>query len=315
MNLKLLWTNINTVNVTLNIYRSDTTIDTASLPAPVATITDGSTNWVDPTAVRGRYYYYVFETTSANDRAVSSNYRIQAVPRLGPGPSELKYGDYNYGYFGTVASNDFINTNNLRAALNFQFGLGTNLSPTWHKYVRNGIVYMVPNTCLGQTIQWTQIYSAGIMFGVTGPGNHQVGATPTDQRKTVTIGSDVFIVRCMKGYSDDITRLVPNAAVSATEPAEYSNEWNDFIYPILKYVPTAQRLVNVASQDAVTSFPGPQNGYTGVAIQEISDHASIKVVRRGQSGETRASVTARSANTDAYYCSWWPILELVAPAI
>jgi hypothetical protein len=313
MNLKLIWTNINTVSVTINIYRSDTPIDPAALPAPVGTITDGSTNWTDPTAVRGRYYYYMFETTSANDRVVSINYRLQAVPRLGPGPSELKYGDYNYGYFGSVASNDFINTANLRNAVNFQFGLGTTVSPTWHKYVRNGKVYFVPNTALGQTVTWTQIYSAGIMFGVSGPGNHQNGATPTDQRKTVVIGPDTFIVRCMKGYSDDVTRLVPNAA--ATEPAEYPNEWNDFIYPIIKYVPTAQRIVNVASQDAVTSFPGPQNGYTGMAIQEQSDHASLKVVRRGQAGETRASVTARSCNTDAYYCSWWPVLELVAPAI
>lgn len=314
MNLKLLWTNINTVNVTLKIYRSDTPIDTANLPAAIATITDGSTNWVDPTAVRGRYYYYVFETTSANDRAVSSNYRLQAVPRLGPGPSELKYGDYNYGYFGTVLSSDFINTTNLRAAVNFQVGLGTNLSPTWHKYVRNGVVYFVPNTCLGQSTQWTQIYSAGLMFGITGPGPYRNGATAVDQRKTVTIGPDTFIVRCMKGYSDDISRLVPNATVSATEPSEYPNEWNDFIYPIIKYVPAAQRIVNVASQTTVESFPGPQNGYTGAAIQETTD-AGSPVVRRGQAAESRAAVSARSSGADSYLASWWPILELVAPAI
>jgi hypothetical protein len=313
MNLKLIWTDINTVDVTINIYRSETTIDTANLPAPVATLTAGEETWTDPDAVRGRYYYYVFKTTSAVDTVTSANYRIQAVPRLGPGPSELKYGDYNYGYFGSIPSNEFINTANLRSAVNFQAGPGNNAAPTWHKYVRNGTVYFVPNTCLGQSVQWTEIYAAGIMFGITGSGPHRNGATATDQRKTVTIGSDVFIVRCMKGYSDDATRIVPNATVN--EPAEYSNEFNDFIYPLVKFVPAAQRLVNIAAQGVQETLPGPWNGYTSVAIQELSDSGSLPVVRRGGAFETRTGLAQRSSNTNAYLCSWYPILELVAPAI
>jgi hypothetical protein len=313
MNLKLLWTDINTVDVTINIYRSDTPIDPAALPAPVATLSAGEETWTDPNAVRGVYYYYMFKTTSAVDTVTSSNYRIQAVPRLGPGPSELKYGDYNYGYFGSIPSSDFINTANLRNAVNFQAGPGNNVSPTWHKYVRNGIVYFVPNTCLGQSVQWTEIYLAGIMFGVTGPGPHRNGAAVTDQRKTVTIGPDTFIVRCMKGYSDDVTRIVPLATVN--EPAEYSNEYNDFIYPLCKFVPGAQRLVNVANQGVQETLPGPWNGYTGVAIQELSDSAGNPVVRRGFATEARVGLTTRICNTNAYLSSWYPILELVAPAI
>ena len=312
MNLKLLWTDINTVNVTLKIYRGDTPIDTANLPAPVATITDGSTTWTDPNATRGKYYYYVFETTSANDRAVSTNYRVQAVPRLGPGPSELKYGDYSYGYFGTVLSSDFINTANLRAAVGFNVGTPQNAAPLWHKYVRNGTVFFVPNSCLTSYVQWTQIYSAGLMFGVTGPGNHRNGATAVDQRKTVKIGPDTFIVRCMKGYSDDVTRVVPS---QTSEPTEYSNEWNDFVLPICKFVPDGQRMVNVAAQTVQETLPGPWNGYTGAAIQEVYTTAGTPVVRRGSAAENRAGIATRAANTDAYLCSWYPVLELVAPAI
>lgn len=312
MNLKLLWSDINTVAVTVNIYRSDTPIDPAALPAPVATLTGGEETWTDPTAVRGRYYYYMFETTSATDRAVSQNYRIQAVPRLGPGPSELKHGDYNYGYFGTVNSSDFINTGNLRAAVNFQVGLGTNSAPIWHKYVRNGKVYFVPNTCLGQSVQWSQIYNAGLMFGVAGPGDHRNGLAAVDQLKTVTIGPDTFIVRCMKGYSDDVTRIVPTG--DTDDPTEYSNEYSDFIYPLIKYVPPSQRMVNVASQGVQETLPGPWNGYTGAAIQELGTAPNV-VVRRGGAFETRVGTAKRSLNTDVYLCSWYPILELVAPAI
>jgi hypothetical protein len=313
MNLKHLWTNINTVPVTVKIYRGDTPIDTANLPAPVATLSAGEAEWTDPNATRGKYYYYVFETISANDRVVTTNYRIQAVPRLGPGPSELKYGDYNYGYFGSISSMDFINTANLRAAVNFQAGPGTNASPTWHKYVRNGVVYFVPNSCLGQSVQWTDMYSAGIMFGITGNGPHRNGATATDQRKTVKIGPDTFIVRCMKGYSDDATRIVPVAAVP--DPVEFPNEWTDFVAPLCKFVPTGQRLVNVASQGVQEILPGPWNGYTGAAIQELSDTAGSPVVRRGINTESRAGIGQRQCNANTYLASWYPILELVAPAI
>lgn len=312
MNLKLLWSDINTVAVTVKIYRSDTPIDPLALPAPVATLSAGEEDWTDPTAVRGRYYYYMFETTSATDRAVSQNYRLQAVPRLGPGPSELKYGDYNYGYFGSIPSSDFINTGNLRAAVNFQVGLGSNVAPTWHKYVRNGKVFFVPNTCLGQTIAWSQIYSAGLVFGVAGPGDHRNGLAPVDQLKTVVIGPDTFIVRCMKGYSDDVTRVVP--AGGNDDPTEYSNEYSDFIYPLMKFVPPSQRLVNVASQGVQETLPGPWNGYTGVAVQELGTSPNF-IVRRGSAVENRIGVAQRSLSADSYYCSWYPILELVAPAI
>lgn len=312
MNLKLIWTDINTVDVTIKIYRSETPIDPLALPTEVATLTAGEETWTDPDAVRGRYYYYMFETTSAVDRVVSPNYRIQAVPRLGPGPSELKYGDYNYGYFGSITSSEFINTANLRAALNFQVGIGSNLAPTWHKYVRNGKVFFVPNTCLGQSVQWSQIYAAGMMFGVAGPGDHRNGLPAVDQLKTVVIGADTFIVRCMKGYSDDVTRIVP--AGNVDEPAEYSNEYNDFVYPLIKFVPSNQRLVNVASQGVQETLPGPWNGYTGVAIQELGTSPNI-IVRRGSSGENRTGTSQRNANVDSYLCSWYPILELVAPAI
>lgn len=312
MNLKLLWTDINSVAVTVKIYRSDTPIDPLALPAPLMTLSAGEETWTDPDAVRGRYYYYMFETTSAVDRVVSPNYRVQAVPRLGPGPSELKYGDYNLGYFGSIPSNEFINTGNLRAAVNFQAGLGTNAAPTWHKYARNGKIFFVPNTCLGQSVQWSQIYNAGLMFGVTGPGNHRNGLQPVDQLKTVVIGPDTFIVRCMKGYSDDVTRVVP--AVTVDDPTEYPNEFSDFIYPLMKFVPPSQRMVNVAAQGVQETYPGPWNGYTGNAVQELGASTFV-TTRRGSAVETRTGTAQRSLNTDAYLCGWYPILELVAPAI
>ncbi|MCY1436978.1 hypothetical protein D9M71_531220 [compost metagenome] len=80
-------------------------------------------------------------------------------------------------------------------------------------------------------------------------------------------------------------------------------------------MPTGQRLVNVASQTVQETLPGPWNGYTGAAVQEISDVGGSPVVRRGGASETRVGIGQRVTGADSYLCSWYPILELVAPAI
>lgn len=304
MNLKLLWTNLNTVPVTVKVYRSDTPIDTANLPAPLATLAGGEVTYTDPTAVRGKFYYYVFESITANDRVVSQNYRFQAVPRLGPGPNELKYGDPNLGYFGSVMSSEFINTPSLRAAIGLTAGTIVAVSPTWHKFIRNGTVLFIPNTVLVSTITWNDLYLAGAVFGVNSNGNHQNGQTPTNQRKTVTIGPDTFLVRLMKGYSDDITKVVPAGVVN--EPEEFVNEYNDLVYPLVKWVPNAQRLVGVSAQNIIDTLLGG-----GRVITQDQGAGGTPVTARSQASESRLGLAIRGIYSSTTGLGWLPVLELL----
>lgn len=85
MSLLLTWENKNTTPVTVKIYRGTTPIVTTALPAPIATLTAGETEYLDTTAVQGSWYYYLFETTDDIDRLFSTNRYIQAATRRGPG--------------------------------------------------------------------------------------------------------------------------------------------------------------------------------------------------------------------------------------
>lgn len=324
MDLKILWQDINTVNTSIRIYRGDTPINKDSLPSPVATLGTGITTWTDPNAVRGKFYYYMFETYSTDDRVFSQNYYIQAVPRLGPGPNELKEGNYELGFFGTLTSSEFISNTGLRNLVGFQAGLGgtptqVNVAPLWYKYARNGKVLIIPNAVLGQSITGSQVYAAGLYYGTNdnGPAGNPFIGTPVNQNKRVTIGPDTFIVRLMRGYSDTINNI-PSAQVANTEPTEYVNEWNDLVYPLCRFVPNGQRLTNNANM-AVTGemITGPNNGFGQVLVQEFSTGASPgAVVRRANvQGTGRAAISNRGANADGYLAAWWPVLELVAPIV
>lgn len=319
MDLKILWTDINTVNTTITIYRSDNPINTGSLPAPAATLPNGTTTWTDPNAVRGAYYYYLFKTESADDVVYSRNYRLQAVPRLGPGPSELKYGNYELGYFGSLTSLEFINATRLKELLDFTTPgtTGVNLVPTWHKFARNGKVYIVPQNCLSTvSVTWTQLYLAGLVYGTNDNGVTALGQTPTNQMRKITIGPDTFIVRCMRGYNDAADCITPATTAVDNDPILPPNEFSDFICPLSMYTAESQRLPNIVNQTMSQLFAGASNASTGSAICIEHVAANNRVQRRGY-GTTDGRMAAGRFTSDllATQGAWWPVLELEAPIV
>lgn len=317
MYTKLKWDNSNGATpVTVKVYRSDTTIDRNNLAAltPIATLTGGELEYNDTTVVQGNLYYYCFETSNANDKSVSPVYPIRAVPRRGPGNSQLLVGDYNYGYFGSIQSNQFINTTELRAAVGLTVGNipANNLTPKWHKFARNGKILMVPEGYLTTTITWKQLYDAGLVYGVDGPGFGNAGAD-VNQKRQVTIGPDTFWVRLMRGYNDDPATYPAGTVV--TEPTEaFTCEWDDLVYPLTIWCPVVQRMANVASllPSALVGSPG------GIWVQEKAVNAvNGSAVTRGTAASSRIGIANRAVytyGTNTPY--WWPVLELIdAPAV
>jgi hypothetical protein len=309
MYTQLNWENPNVVAVTVKIYRGDAPLDRANLANPIATLSNGETTYKDTTVVRGQLYYYVFETTSPTDRVVSPNYPIRAVPRRGPGSNVLVQGDYNYGYFGSMASSQFTNANELRAKVGLTLGTSINVTPKWHKFARNGKILIIPEGVISTTVSWKQLYDLGLVFGVDGPGPYNAGA-PVGQGVTVKIGPDTFRVRLMRGYSDDdYTAFAANTSVP--EPIEsFLCEWDDLVYPLVTYVPTVQRMANVAAVGPnQLSLPS-----SGAHVQEkgISAGSQVNVVR-GSGAASRAGVATRNGftYTNTANVGWWPVLELI----
>lgn len=313
MNLKLKWTNPNVVATSVKIYRSTTQIDRANLGTALVTLTAGETEWIDTTAVRGTTYYYVWETTTATDRSVSQNQKIVAGSRRGPGPQSLLQGDMELGYFGEMLGAEMLSTNELRAAVGMAIGAVIVPSVTWHKYARKGKVLIVPKQALVSGVTWLQLYNLGLVYGTDDNGKGTFLPTPTvNQKRTVKIGPDTFIVRLMSGYSDVVTD-VPPAAENTAEPNDaFLCEWEDLIYPLFQYVPNKQRLINTANYTA--ALMGFNSNYY-CHVQERG--SSTNNIVRGSNVAGRQNVSNRGnvPSTQTATVSWWPVLELIDTAV
>lgn len=310
MYIKLKWTNLNTGSFTTKIYRGTSPIDRANLGTPIATLTAGESEYQDDNVVRGTTYYYVFETTNAGDRSVSINYAFKAVPRRGAGPNDITVGDYEYGYFGSLLSADFIGTTDLASRVGLTGGVVVTASPLWHKYARKGKVLYVPNRGLISSMAWNSLYNAGIVYGVdaNNKGAQFVPSPGVNQLRKITIGSDQYIVRLMTGYSDNPADT-PSAATVSEPTDEFLNEWDDLIFPLHTSTPTKQRMVNIANM--TTTEMGLTSQYS-VWVQELT--AVGNAVARGSNNTGRPGVANRQGFTTSSagaQQTWWPVLELV----
>lgn len=322
MFIDLSWTDLNSVATTLKIYRGDAPLDRANLPAsPIATLTNGETSYRDESnIVLGKTYYYVFVTSTANDTVVSDNYTITAVTRRGPGPQNLLQGDNNLGYFGSMQSGEFINANDLVAKTTlttFATTMGIiNPFPLWHKFVRNNKVIIVPEGPIGNSLSWNQLYAAGMVFGTddTGPTAGTItGNTPTKQDTKVTIGSDTFRIRLMRGMSEGPITQYETVFLSV-------NEFNDLVYPMAHPVPPDQRLNNIyLNGQKLYQLLGVGGATVYTLVQEAGSATAVNL--RGQATssddfttDTTSSLAYRNTATAPAVSNnyaWFPVLELI----
>uniref|UniRef100_A0AB39CDC2 Virion structural protein n=1 Tax=Pseudomonas phage RVTF4 TaxID=3236931 RepID=A0AB39CDC2_9VIRU len=312
MNLELIWENKNSIPVTTEIYRGDAPLDRENLGTPLVTLTEQETRWVDQSVDRSKLYYYVFVTITENDRNVSQNYPMRAVPRRGPGPTDVVMGDMNLGYFGTIQQSMFIGAERLAGHCGFPaVGPTYNFAGVthWHKFIRNGKVLFVPNQVISiSAITAKMIYEAGCTYG-TDDNGPQVppNCTPTPQTKRITIGPDTFRIRVARGWGDDPSIPMPGGIVATPEG---KSEWSDLVYPQFIVVPPDQTLPNINTIDTVTGLG--INATSGAVCQEVLTATTIMV---------RGSAYVLTQRQSPMYCApktptdnavaWYPVLELV----
>lgn len=316
MSLKLSWKNPNTQPTTIDIYRGDTAA--VDMTTPLVTLDGSETSWIDTTALFGKSYYYVWAVNSAKDRVVSRPQKIEVADRKGPGPNTLLHGNELYGYFGSIASADFVNTGALLGALKSQTGINqTVLYPKWHKFSRNGKVLFVPDTRLGDAT-WQDLYNAGAIFGTNDVG----AATPAgtvNQLCTFELNGDLFLVRAPKGWPDGMTWDGTGNANMDVNLAfrEKWSEYDDLLFPIIVPSPQRQRMVSVDVANGMNILPaGSYSDRTsfGVVCQE-QPVANIHLAR-GQGAYSYQTPTRDTVST--YYIHaktspgcWWPIVEYI----
>lgn len=313
MKLTLTWKNFNVAPVSMAIYRGDAPLDPAALPAPLVTLTAGEETWVDPSVTRGQLYYYMFVTTGSTDKVPTRNYPIRAVPRRGHGPTDLLYGDYELGYFGSLTALEFATTVDLLKAIGFSGAEAAALAvakggmPTWHKFAYKGkILFITEGGISTSSMNWMQLAQKGAVYGTdTALPDFTTPKHGTVQNASITIGPDRYRVRLPRGTEGDPS--VPSTQVAGNITTGNS-EFDALCATMVMWVNINQKLPNVASLTP-TNF-GFASKAQGIMCQEVN--VANLVLERGSTAASAASVSLASfaltlTNTGVFV----PVLELV----
>jgi hypothetical protein len=222
------------------------------------------------------------------------------------GPTALKAGDAQLGYYGTLTSSAMLGT--LDAAALIGLTVGTPINPTtdWLKFAYKGKILFVPKMPLRRDVTWNDIYAAGAVYGVAGVGNFP--ATPTvTQNRTITIGGNKFLVRLFKGADAD---PCPTSQYAVNNVVGTQNsEWTQLMQRVWDTDPTATFWEKFTAAQMGTTIGATD---CGAWCQEQHPFAATtRVLRnyRGLLGMT-ADYVYSSGAASLTEC-WWPVFEYV----
>lgn len=308
MHIKLVWENPNVIATTTKVYRGTQPLDRNALSNPLTTLTQGEVSWTDTTAVAGQRYYYVLESLTARDRAVSHNIEAWALPRTGPGPQNILTGDHEVGYYGSIPSSQFITAAELRTKLNFAGGSIATDAPLWMKFACRGKTLFIPEMPLAVSVAWKTLYDAGLVFGTNDDGSTAYTGAKFNQRKTVKIGLETFIVRLMTGGIPRADRTVDNAIMGESPTQTTGSEWDDLMYRACEWIPATQRGTNLTNKTRADF-----NSIGICLMQELVAGGSTSCLARGTTSlaDKRALTSAQSIGITTTSAQWRPVLELV----
>src|SRR5690554_2115765 len=220
MKYKLTWVNNNSVPTNIKIYRYDTVPDRTNLGLPIATLTNGETEYIDD-LVQGNTYYYIIETYTATARNISGTIQVKAEYRRGPGSTELKLGTDVLGYYGELLQTDVVSVQLLLDAVGLS-SIGTAITIDnnlrWHKFVRNGKILFVPNRSLRYNVSWDQLNNLDLVEG-----------------KLITVGRDSYLVRLATGADDrdNVGMVIPEFTGEEGEEVGLYCEYVDVVAPAI----------------------------------------------------------------------------------
>lgn len=223
---------------------------------------------------------------------------IVSVPNSGPGPSAIAYGDSTMGFFGEVASSDFISGSALASAIGLTAGTLINDTTAWLKFSLNGEVLFVPKSDIRQAATWQDIYQAGAVYGDNTVGTYPSGSNRL-QNASVTIQEKQFKVKMLSGSTGD--RVSNNTGNDI--PTSRGTEWNKLFYPLsntdVASAPTPRwKLYNDAQLDL-------NNRYKWCKETPVS--VTSRIIRGGGSiSNTDLGIATEVGN----YFGWRPCLVL-----
>lgn len=329
MSFTLRWKNPNVIATVVNIYRDTKEISVSALPAPIATLSNGETEWRDTTALGGSTYYYLLTVTANGKTVASASQKYVVEVKRGIGPMTIITGDDRLGFMGPVPYDEQWQPNQMPPSFQAMYPTLLTDRVALYKFTRNGkILYTLSNSTqfLGQQ-NWATLYQAGLVYGTDdyGPvGGH--GTLPdTLQDAKVYHNGDVYRMRLMRGLTEEgqSQAFVFDNALHLKEHDAISeltgfNEYNDLMYSMVSETPVKQRWPNWNQLGANLLGAGSLGNTVlingGVLCQE-HDTATDRILQRGlfaTSALTPVSAIQRiNFTTTSQQGRFFPVFELV----
>lgn len=316
MAITLNWVNKNPNTTNIKIYRGTT----QSNLTPLTTLSSSATTYTDNTAVNNvLYYYQINVVVNALDEIPGSVLPMARYLDTGPGPKELVRGNWEWGFFGTLTTSEFLSNTDLTTVMTF--GSAYNALSGWYKLACQGKVIYVPNSVPryfnGGTplADLNAIYAAGALYGTGDNGKPYAGltgaiATPVPQNKKLVYGSYEFYFRLPKGaatlgtdqaipYSTGGTPVYEVGFSEASMIASLNANWTGYTQYIVKRLAPCKLYGNNGT-----------SGITGTAFLTQHWAGSGLVVTGSLSGSaTTVSAATNSAGSSTMYVV--PVLELI----
>lgn len=331
MNITITFDNFNGgLEEGIRVYRDNAPIADGALPAPLASLPPGTTQYLDGTAVRGSKYYYRFGVFSGTDELISPNKAVLAVAPndTGPGPNTIVAGDWDLGYFGYCKSADFLSYGALFGLLGIAAGGSAALTDVgWIKVAYKGKVLYIARSTARYAQTFNSLYQAGAVYGTNDNGPVvPTGAVATNQYKPQTVGAYTFIPRILKGMPDSSALPASKADKDAVQLA--SHEFDD-IMGMFFDAPRSNsdtkyglfgRLDEIAylfSSSWMMEWVQSQVGWApGQAVGRGVRPGNVYNVRLATISVTTpaldyGTITYPGVGNVTFYPSWRPVMELV----
>lgn len=301
MNIKLVWVNRNVKPVTTKIYRLANPGD--PLVTPIATLTANETTYTDNDIINGVTYYYVMSVSDGVSTLNTTPVKVLASYNTGPGPAYLKWGNLQYGYYGTVNYLDMFTRSEFLAQVGLaesSFGAAV-ANPIWDKWSRNGKTYFVPRTTMGIYMA-ASVYNVGCYFGTNDAGLFvPQNGTSTIQNKTISKNGFIFTPMCPTGANDLLYPDIVPPTGTDVFTVRSGSMVADFYYPtVSEVISPVQKIYRLQGSLTLTNTFATsvltQNRLSNNILSAIGS-TSVAI---GSSGALEALTTIGQSSTASY---------------
>lgn len=241
MSIRLSW-DLNEPVDKISIYRSRESFTEDNLPPVYKELTDGETEFIDYVVQENTVYYYMVAKHVGNGVLSNPVFTKGYFPYTGPGPTEVKRGTWYAGVFGSLTTQEFIDTEKIIRILfektnhplfNEDVVYRTiNNDPKWNKFVHNGKVLFVPLDGLFQITSdtsranWKSFYECGLVYGINDVGYTPPNVTPTNQEVIIEFKNAKFRVRFIRTNATETVEPIDLFELNEEE-VEVVREIND----------------------------------------------------------------------------------------